>query len=136
MIHRSEEQRLAVADEVDLMQAVMFVGLLAQEAGFNAVDRARLMTAASELARNILKYAGKGVMSVNRIDKGGKGGIEIVAADNGPGIADLERALQDHFSTSGTLGLGLPGVKRMMHEFEIDAAPTRGTCVTVRMWVS
>jgi serine/threonine-protein kinase RsbT len=136
MIRRSEETRFPIADEVDLMQTVMHVGQCTQQIGFNPVARARLMTAASELARNVLKYAGRGVLCTVRLDKAAKRGIEIVVMDDGPGIADVNQALQDHFSTAGTLGLGLPGVRRMMDEFEIVSAPNQGTCVTIRMWLS
>jgi serine/threonine-protein kinase RsbT len=132
---RSDETRLAVADEADLTQVVMHVGRLAQEIGFDARDKSLLMTAVSELARNILKYATKGTC-VTACVQGPRGpGIEVLAVDRGPGIADLEQALQDHFSTSGTLGLGLPGVRRMMDEFEIASAPGQGTTVTIRKWL-
>jgi serine/threonine-protein kinase RsbT len=135
MVRRSEESRLPVGDEVELMQAVLHVGRLAQQAGFDQVGCAKLMTAVSELARNILKYAGRGTILTARLEGVGKSGIEVVAEDRGPGIADVEKALQDHFSTSGTLGLGLPGVRRMVDEFAIVSAPNQGTRVTTRKWL-
>lgn len=132
---RLDEDRVAVGDEAGLTQAVLQVGRLAQQADFPVTSRSLLMTAVSELARNILKYAGKGTIITARL-QGPKGaGIEVTASDRGPGIADVELALRDHYSTSGTLGLGLPGVKRMMDEFEITSAPGQGTTVTVRKWV-
>lgn len=136
MLNRREESRLPVADEVDLVQAVMHVGHLAQQIGFSVTTRARLMTAVSELGRNILKYANEGTILISPIDGPPRRGIQIVATDDGPGIADVDKSMQDHFSTSGTLGLGLPGVQRMMDEFQIVSAPNRGTSVTVRKWLS
>ncbi len=93
------------------------------------------MTTVSELARNILKYAGRGTIRLSCYGELGTEGIEIQAEDRGPGIADVEAAMRDHYSTSGTLGLGLPGVRRMMDSFTIDSAPGRGTRVTVRKGV-
>jgi serine/threonine-protein kinase RsbT len=136
MLRRSEVERLPVADEVELMQAVMEVGRLARQAGLGEVDAAKVMTAVSELARNILKYAGRGAILAARLEGPAVSGIEVVAEDGGAGIADLDAALRDHFSTSGTLGLGLPGVRRMMDEFEIASVPGRGTRVTIRKWRS
>jgi serine/threonine-protein kinase RsbT len=132
---RHEEERLPIADEVELMQAIMQVGEKAMRIGFDAIDRAKVMTAASELGRNILKYAGTGVLITARIQEVGRSGIEIVAEDHGPGISDTKRALEDHFSTSGTLGLGLPGVRRLMDEFEIASTPGQNTRVTILKWL-
>jgi serine/threonine-protein kinase RsbT len=92
-------------------------------------------TAVSELARNILKYAHTGEIWLRHVE-GPKGrGIEIEALDEGPGIADTEAAMRDHVSTSGTLGLGLPGVARLMDEFSLDSAPGKGTRVKARKWL-
>jgi serine/threonine-protein kinase RsbT len=135
MPSRSEETRLPVADETDLTQAVMYVGRLAQEMGFDARGKSLLMTAVSELVRNILKYADKGTVVVAPVQGARGPGLELAAVDRGPGITDVEQALQDHFSTSGTLGLGLPGVRRMMDEFEIVSALGQGTSVTIRKWL-
>lgn len=91
-------------------------------------------TAVSELAGNIIKYATRGEVVVRGVKERGRRGVEVVVSDNGPGIADVEQALQDHFSTSGTLGLGLPGVKRLMDQFSIESAPGRGTTVVACKW--
>ena len=91
-------------------------------------------TSVSELARNIYLYAFKGEFTVRILKRGNKNGIEIVAKDNGPGIPDLAMAMKDSFSTSDGLGLGLPGVKRMMDEFTIDSKSNVGTKVTARKW--
>ncbi|MEW6096863.1 MAG: ATP-binding protein [bacterium] len=93
-----------------------------------------IATAVYELAKNIFRYAKRGEIIIRRIKKGTKKGVEIIAQDNGPGIADIENAMKDHFSTGGGLGLGLPGVKRLMDEFVIDKERQRGTKITVRKW--
>jgi serine/threonine-protein kinase RsbT len=125
---------LAIGDDADVAVAVLRVGEEADAVGLDAADRARIVTAASELATNILKYARRGSLRVRRLVEVARSGLEIVAEDRGPGIPDVEKALQDRFSTSGTLGLGLPGVRRMMDEFEIRSTPGRGTRVLVRKW--
>jgi serine/threonine-protein kinase RsbT len=127
---------MSVAGEDDVPVVLLRVGEEADRAGLGPADRARVMTAASELARNIVKYAGRGSLTVRSLKDGRRSGLEIVAEDRGPGIADVEAALTDHFSTGGTLGLGLPGVRRMMDEFEMRTAPGAGTRVAVRKWAS
>ena len=131
---RTEVASLAVRDESDLTQTLLEVGRLAHALDFDKIKRSRAMTAASELARNILKYAGSGTVRVARLEAGERVGLEVTAEDCGPGIADLGRALEDNFSTSGTLGLGLPGVRRLMDDFEIESTPGAGTRVVVRTW--
>jgi serine/threonine-protein kinase RsbT len=93
-----------------------------------------ISTAASELARNIVKYAGSGEIVIRCVDDGLRDGLEIEARDQGPGIKDIEIAMQDHVSGSGTLGLGLPGVRRMMDDFRIDSEPGKGTTVVTTKW--
>jgi serine/threonine-protein kinase RsbT len=94
-----------------------------------------IATAVSELVRNILKYAGSGEVRLRRVQRASGGGIEILVSDHGPGIADLDAAMSDHFSTSGTLGLGLPGVKRLMDDFSMESAPGKGTRVKACKWI-
>ena len=103
--------------------------------GFDEVVSQMIATAVSELAHNIVKYAGGGEIRMDRIDSGSQAGIEVVARDRGPGIENIEKAMTDHYSSGNTLGLGLPGVKRMMDEFELDTEPGRGTTVTIRKWL-
>jgi serine/threonine-protein kinase RsbT len=91
-------------------------------------------TAISELARNIVRYAVRGEIILRLVQNNGKRGIEVVAADDGPGIADIGLAMQDGYSTSGGLGLGLPGTRRLMDDFEITSDFGKGTTVTVRRW--
>jgi len=96
---------------------------------------AKLLTVASELGRNILKYAGSGSLSVKRIEENAKKGIEICAIDKGPGIEDIEQAMKDNVSTSGTLGLGLPGTKRLSDDFHIHSKVGEGTTVQALVWI-
>jgi serine/threonine-protein kinase RsbT len=107
---------------------------LASQCGFPSTDLAVIATAISELARNIVRYAVRGEIILRRVDDNGKRGVEVVATDDGPGIHDLTLAMQDGYSTSGGLGLGLPGTRRLMDEFEIISDFGKGTTVTVRRW--
>ncbi len=129
------ETRVTIRGESDVARAIVQANRMSRAAQFEAVDQSRIATAVSELARNILKYAGHGEILLRRIACETGRGMEIVAEDKGPGIADAERALSDHFSSSGTLGLGLPGVQRMMDEFDLASAPGAGTRVTARKWL-
>jgi serine/threonine-protein kinase RsbT len=107
---------------------------LANHAGFTRTDLAIIATAISELARNALTYAGRGQITVRPLADGNKRGIVIVASDEGPGISNMQLAMQDGYSTSGSLGLGLPGVRRLMDEFEIKSEVGQGTTVIVKKW--
>ena len=131
----SAELRRPIAGEMDVRHAVLEAARYAQGAGFEDTPSRMIATAVSELARNILKYAGTGEICLRRVQEKGRRGVEIEATDRGPGIADPETAMGDHFSTGGTLGLGLPGVKRMMDEFSMDSTPGRGTRVTAIKWI-
>ncbi len=129
------ETRIAIRGDSDVARAILYANRISQATAFQAVDQSRIATAVSELARNILKYAGHGEIILRQIvGKTGRG-LEVVAQDNGPGISDRDRALTDHFSSSGTLGLGLPGVQRMMDEFDLVSESGTGTRVTVRKWL-
>lgn len=107
---------------------------MAEQRGFSSSEMTLIATAISELARNIIRYAKRGEISLQVVDGNPKEGITIVARDEGPGIADVERALEAGYSTSGSLGLGLPGVRRIMDEFEIKSVVGQGTIVTVTKW--
>jgi serine/threonine-protein kinase RsbT len=126
--------RIAINAEMDVAKAILQAGRVSAEIGFGPGDQSRVATAVSELARNIVKYAGQGHVVISPVEQSGREGIEIVAEDRGPGIADVERAMRDHYSSSGTLGLGLPGVRRLMDEFRVESAPGQGTRVTGRKW--
>jgi serine/threonine-protein kinase RsbT len=106
----------------------------AVELGFNLVDQTKLVTAASELARNALQYAGGGTVLIEAIENGVRRGLRLSFEDKGPGIANVEEALRDGFSTSGGLGFGLSGARRLSHEFQIHSRPGEGTRVTITRW--
>ena len=107
---------------------------LATVLGFVSTDSTLLATAISELARNIIRYAKKGEILIASVQSGDRVGISVVARDKGPGIANISLAMQDGFSTSGGLGLGLPGVKRLMDEFHLVSDANNGTTVTIKKW--
>ncbi|WP_270182829.1 anti-sigma regulatory factor [Alkalihalobacillus sp. CinArs1] len=124
-----------VRNEWDIVKARQSGRNIAKELGFGTVDQARITTAISELARNIYLYAGKGEVSIERTETGSKVGLKIIAADSGPGIKDIRRVMEDGFTTSGGLGAGLPGVKRLMDEFTIDSKENEGTTITAIKWL-
>jgi serine/threonine-protein kinase RsbT len=110
---------------------------VARELGFDGVDLVVIATAISEVARNIISYAVSGEVEVAEAGDGHRRGIEVVARDRGPGIADVEHAMQDGYSTGGGLGLGLPGCRRLVDEFSIESSTGgTGTTVTMRKWLS
>jgi serine/threonine-protein kinase RsbT len=125
---------LSITEENDIVSARRAVREVAIQLGFGQTDVTRIVTAASELARNIFKYAGEGVMRWRRIETGGRIGLELQFVDRGPGIQDMSLAMQDGFSTSGGLGMGLPGARRLMDDLQIESAPGQGTMVTLRKW--
>ena len=131
----SKERRLNIQTEMDARRAVLESTQYSREAGFDETPSRMIATAVSELARNILKYAHSGEIQLRQVEGRRGRGIEIEAVDQGPGIADLEAAMRDHFSSGGTLGLGLPGVRRMMDEFSLASTPGEGTHVTVVKWI-
>jgi serine/threonine-protein kinase RsbT len=103
-------------------------------AGFSLVDQTKLVTAASELARNAVQYGGGGSCRVEALNDGAKRGVRLVFEDHGPGIADIDQAMRDGFTTGGGLGLGLGGAKRLVNDFEISSRPGEGTRVTITRW--
>ena len=121
--------------ESDVTTALMTAADVAASAGFDERGKNGIMTVVAELARNVIKYAKSGRVTLTSIDSAGRRGLEIEVVDRGPGIADMERAMTDHFSTGKTLGLGLPGAKRLMDEFTITSTPGRGTRVVARKWL-
>jgi serine/threonine-protein kinase RsbT len=120
--------------DVDIVTARQLGRELASAAGFTGSDLTLIATAISEVARNIVIYANRGEIRLERTSRDGRQGILVVAEDNGPGIPDIEQAMQDGFSTGRSLGLGLPGARRLMDEFEIVSEVGRGTTVTMRKW--
>ncbi len=126
---------VAIRSDADIVSARQQGRSLASAIGFTATDATLIATAISELARNILTYAGQGEVAMHGIEGLQRKGIVISARDSGPGIRNTDDVLRDGYSTSGGLGLGLPGVKRLMDEFAIDSELRRGTTVTVRKWL-
>jgi len=126
--------RVPIASDGDIIVARQKGRALASELGFSSTDLVRIATAISELARNVLSYAARGEIRLEPVNCRNRSGIAIVASDAGPGIADVEQAMQDAFSTSGGLGLGLPGVRRLMDEFKIESTVGQGTTVSATKW--
>ena len=127
-------ERLAVRTDQDVVRVRQAVRTLAVAVKLSLVDQTKLVTAASELARNTLVYGGGGTVEVSRIDNGRRSGIRIVFSDQGPGIDDLDLALTDGYTTGGGLGLGLSGARRLVDEFDIDTAVGQGTTISVTKW--
>ena len=130
----TEAFEVPIGSDSDILIARGRGRALAAKLGFPPSDLALIATTISELARNILRYAGSGEIVVEPIGSEQRPGITVIARDRGPGIPDVRKALQDGYSTSGGLGLGLPGVRRLMDEFEIASEPGKGTTVTVKKW--
>lgn len=128
------EGEVPIASEGDIVSARKVVRKTAESLGFGVTDVTRIVTAASELTRNIFRYAGSGVMRWRKLANGNAQGLELTFADEGPGIANVEEAMQAGFSSSGGLGMGLPGAKRLMDELTITSELGKGTTVTVRKW--
>jgi serine/threonine-protein kinase RsbT len=128
-------QLIPIVSDVDIVEARMAARTLATYAGFTGADLVMIATAVSEVARNILEYAKRGEVVVAVIQRGDRRGLEVLARDQGPGIADVSQAMQDGFSTSRGLGLGLPGSRRLMDDFELESRIGQGTTVTMRKWL-
>jgi serine/threonine-protein kinase RsbT len=131
------ETRLPVATDDDIVAARGAAREVAKLLRFGAVDQSRIATAVSELTRNVIRYAtnGTGQVVIRALPPAERGtGLEIVVSDDGPGIADIEQAMTDGFTSGAGLGMGLPGTKRLMDELIVDSAPGRGTIVTIRKW--
>ena len=126
----------SIRSETDVTVALSKIRSDMQEIGLSTYDMTRVMTATSELVRNILKYAGHGNLIYAPLSDGGRAGIEVIVQDDGPGIDDVEKALSDNYSSSGTLGMGLPGVRRLTDEFELASEVGVGTSVNFKVWVS
>ena len=130
----ASEAVIPINSDVDVVAARQKGRELAVELGFVSTDLTLLATAISELARNIIRYAKHGEILIASVQSGERVAITVVARDKGPGIANISLAMQDGFSTSGGLGLGLPGVKRLMDEFHLVSDANKGTTVTIKKW--
>lgn len=134
MIVVSDDVRLEIAADTDIVEARGEGRALAARLGFSRTDATLIATAISEIGRNILHHAGRGEVSIAEAADDHLLGIEVVARDRGPGIADVEQALSEGYASGNGLGLGLPGAKRLMDEFSIETEIGRGTTVTMRKW--
>jgi serine/threonine-protein kinase RsbT len=131
-----ESRAITLESEHDIVVARGEVRAMAVALGFRLIDQTRLATVASELARNIIKYAGRGqVIAQPARHADGREGLRLIFEDSGGGIPNIEAAMRDGFSTGRGLGQGLPGSRRLAHEFEIESSPERGTRVTVVRWI-
>ncbi|MEK3955017.1 serine/threonine-protein kinase RsbT [Psychrobacillus psychrotolerans] len=119
-----------IITEWDIVAARQLGRNEAKDVGFGTVDQARITTAISELARNIYLYAGKGKIEIRQITDGNLKGLLVIASDKGPGIADVRKVMEDGYTTSGGLGAGLPGVKRLMDDFKIETVLGEGTTIS------
>jgi len=129
-----DDVQVQISSDLDLVRARQQGRDLAGQLGFIQSDLTLVATAISELARNIVRYARRGEIVLRQAEDGGVPGIVIIARDEGPGIPDVNRAMEQGYSTSGGLGLGLPGVRRIMDKFEIVSEVGKGTVVTVVKW--
>jgi serine/threonine-protein kinase RsbT len=128
------EERVRIAGEADIVTARQIGRKLAAEGGFSSSDQTLIATAISEVARNIVVYAQQGEVILTSLEQRGRRCIRVVAQDNGPGIADIELAMRDGYSTGNSLGMGLPGARRLMDDFDLISTPGKGTTVTMQKW--
>lgn len=131
----ADEVCIPVTSEIDIVTARQKGRELAAQLGFSNTDLTLIATAISEVVRNIVEYARRGELCLSIARHGGKSGIVVIASDKGPGIPNIKLAMQDGYSTGHSLGLGLPGAKRLMDEFEIVSEVGKGTTVTMKKWI-
>lgn len=128
------KENMSIFREIDVIPFRNRLKEYAVKIGMSMVNQTKIITAASELARNMLKYANGGKVTIEVVSKGRENGIRLIFHDEGPGIKDLKLAMQDGYSTAKSLGLGLPGTKRLVSEFNIETEVGKGTIVTVTKW--
>lgn len=127
--------RIELATDEAVILGRQQVRVIAQQMGLTLLDQTRLVTAVSELGRNVVIHGRGGTMTVNKLEEEGRPGIEIIFSDNGPGIEDIELAMTSGYSTAGSMGLGLHGASRLVDDFHIESTKGVGTTVTIRKWV-
>ena len=135
MIATAKEGIVKISNESDIVAARKEARVHSTEIGFGVTDVTRIVTATSELARNIYRYAGEGIMRWKYINNDSSMGIELQFEDDGPGIDDVEKAMEIGYTTQNGMGMGLPGSKKLMDEMDIDSSPGRGTRVKVVKWL-
>ena len=129
-----DEIRVAIRTDADVVTARQEARTMGAALGFTSTDLTLLATAISEIARNITTYAGEGEVALRVVREGVRHGIEVEATDEGPGIANVELAMQDGYTTGNGLGLGLPGTRRLVDDFELDTTPGAGTRIRMVKW--
>ncbi|RYZ65394.1 MAG: anti-sigma regulatory factor [Proteobacteria bacterium] len=129
-----KEERFGLRSQEDIVRTRQIVRTWSVNLGFNLVEQTKIVTAASELARNTVEYGGGGELTLRHLANGARAGLCLEFVDQGPGIADLDLALKDGYTTGGGLGLGLSGSRRLMNEFSIESSPGNGTRVRVVRW--
>lgn len=130
----AREQTLVLQTDADIVQARQVVRRWSDELKFNLIEQTKIVTAASELARNTVLHGKGGQMQLQLVADFARRGLRLIFEDKGPGIVDINRAMQDGYTTGGGLGLGLPGAKRLVNDFEIRSTPGEGTRVTITRW--
>jgi serine/threonine-protein kinase RsbT len=130
----NDEIKVFITSDQDVVTARQEGRSLAEKLGFSKIDATLIATAISEVARNVVQYVGEGEVVITPLTPDGRSGISIVIRDSGPGIPSIELALQDEHSSGGRAGLGLPGARRLMNEFEIESHVDRGTTITMVKW--
>jgi serine/threonine-protein kinase RsbT len=130
----TKTERLDIRQSDDVVRVRQLTRTFAVEIGLSLVDQTKIITASSELARNTLDYGGGGEVTVELLDQGGRRGVRLTFEDKGPGIADIEQALKDGFTSGRGMGLGLGGAKRLCNEFSINSKPGEGTKVMIARW--
>jgi serine/threonine-protein kinase RsbT len=131
----ADEIRVAIRTDADVVTARQEARTMGAGLGFSSTDLTLLATAISEVARNITTYAGEGQVTLRVVSDDGRQGIEVLATDDGPGIADVELAMRDGYTTGNGLGLGLPGTRRLVDDFDLQTTPGAGTTVRLVKWI-
>jgi serine/threonine-protein kinase RsbT len=131
----ADEIRVAIRTDADVVTARQEARTLGAGLGFSSTDLTLLATAISEVARNITTYAGEGEVQLRALEQDGRRGIEVLATDEGPGIDDVELAMRDGYTTGNGLGLGLPGTRRLVDDFDLQTTPGVGTTVRLVKWI-
>jgi serine/threonine-protein kinase RsbT len=130
----ADEIRVAIRTDADVVTARQEARTLGASLGFSSTDLTLLATAISEVARNITTYAGEGEVALRVLSEAGRQGIEVIASDDGPGIVDVDLAMQDGYTTGNGLGLGLPGTRRLVDDFDLRTEPGTGTTIRLVKW--
>ena len=136
MAARLKDETAPIGSSGDIVKVRQLVRECSISLGFSLVEQTKIVTAASELARNVLEHGGGGNVRIETVQNGVRSGLKLTFVDDGPGISDIEQALRDGFTTGSGMGLGLGGAKRLTNEFAIDSSPGRGTKVMITRWKS